>query len=90
MLNSLSAPEPFQPGVVTKVEFVLQDVFHRFKKGHRLMVQVQSSWFPMVDRNPQTFVDIFQAKAGDFRKAVQQVCSAGDTRSALTVRVLPR
>lgn len=69
--------------------FELQDVFHRFKAGHRVMVQVQSTWFPMVDRNPQTFVDIFRARPEDFRKATQMVCSDGENRSAIAVNVLP-
>ncbi|RPJ84133.1 MAG: CocE/NonD family hydrolase, partial [Acidobacteria bacterium] len=87
--NSLSKPEPFKPDAVTKVAFEIQDVFHRFKAGHRLMVQVQSTWFPMIDRNPHTFVDIFRAKPEDFRKAIQRVCSEGDRRSAIAVGVLP-
>lgn len=61
---------PFVPGRPTKVSFPLQDVLHRFKKGHRLMIQVQSTWFPLVDKNPQGWVDnIFKAKAADFKKA---------------------
>jgi predicted acyl esterase len=71
--NSMSTPEPFVPNQVTKVEFVLNDIFHTFKKGHKLMVQVQSSWFPMIDRNPQKFVDIYNAKESDFQKATQRV-----------------
>ncbi len=87
--NSLSAPEPFEPGAVTKVEFELQDVFHRFKKGHRLMVQVQSSWFPQIDVNPQTFVDIYSAKREDFQKATQRVYSGGSQASRLSLMVVP-
>jgi hypothetical protein len=87
--NSLSAPEPFEPGAVTKVEFELQDVFHRFKKGHRLMVQVQSSWFPQIDVNPQTFVDIYSAKREDFQKATQRVYSGGSQASRLSFMVVP-
>jgi len=71
--NSMSKPEPFVPNQVTKVEFVLNDIFHTFKKGHRLMVQIQSSWFPMIDRNPQAFVDIYNAKESDFQKATQRI-----------------
>jgi hypothetical protein len=67
----------------------LQDVFHRFKKGHRVMVQVQSTWFPMIDRNPQTFVDIFQAKAEDFKSATQRVYSTQAQASRLRLLVLP-
>jgi putative CocE/NonD family hydrolase len=87
--NSLAKPEPFEPGRVTKVEFELQDVFHRFSKGHRVMVQVQSTWFPKIDRNPQTFVDIYSAKAEDFRKATHRVYSSTEYPSALRVSVVP-
>src|SRR5690606_27767588 len=51
--NSLVAPEPFTPGKIEEVRLTMPDVAHSFKKGHRIMVQVQSSWFPLVDRNPQ-------------------------------------
>ncbi|MFB3855151.1 MAG: CocE/NonD family hydrolase [Vicinamibacterales bacterium] len=87
--NSLAKPEPFKPGVVTRVAFELQDVFHRFEAGHRVMVQIQSTWFPMIDRNPQTFVDIFKAKPEDFQKATQRVCSDGENRSAIAVGIVP-
>jgi putative CocE/NonD family hydrolase len=66
--NSFEKPEAFVPGRVTKVKFKLPDVAHVFKKGHRIMVQVQSTWFPLVDRNPQQFVDIYHAKDSDFKK----------------------
>ena len=61
--NSFEKPEPFKPGKPAKVKFALPDVYHTFRPGHRIMVQVQSTWFPLVDRNPQTFVDIYNAKA---------------------------
>ncbi len=60
-----------------------------FRRGHRVMVQVQSSWFPLVDRNPQTFVNIPTAKAEAFKKATHRVYRGGNTASALTVQVLP-
>ncbi len=66
--NSLEKPEPFVPNKPTQVKYTLPDIAHTFKKGHRLMVQVQSSWFPLVDRNPQIFTDIYHAKKSDFRK----------------------
>ncbi|WP_259070442.1 CocE/NonD family hydrolase [Mucilaginibacter sp. X4EP1] len=66
--NSYSNPEAFVPGKPTQVKYTLPDVAHTFKKGHRLMIQVQSSWFPLVDRNPQQFIDIYHAKADDFIK----------------------
>jgi hypothetical protein len=71
--KSLSKPEPFVPNKVTSVEFELRDVLHCFKKGHRMMVQAQSTWFPLVDRNPQKFVNIRAAKESDFQKATQRV-----------------
>lgn len=71
--KSLAKPEPFTPDEPTKVSFVLQDVFHRFKKGHRIMVHVQSSWFPKIDRNPGKFMNIFQATDGDFVRTTQRV-----------------
>jgi len=71
--NSYSVPEAFVPYQITKVQFTLQDVFHRFKAGHRIMVQIQSSWFPLVDRNPQTFVDIYHASPDDFQVAEHRV-----------------
>src|SRR5437763_17185014 len=87
--NSLERPEPFTPGGPTPVRFKLQDVCHTFRPGHRIMVQVQSSWFPLVDRNPQTFVDIYSAREGDFRKATQKVYRSATSPSRLNVLVLP-
>jgi predicted acyl esterase len=87
--NSFEKPEPFEPGKVTKVEFTIPDIFHTFRRGHRVMVQVQSSWFPLVDRNPQTFVNIPTAKPEDFRKATQRVYRSGKAASSLTVQALP-
>lgn len=86
--NSYSKPEAMEPGKVTKVEFTLPDVNHSFLRGHRIMIQVQSSWFPLVDRNPQKFVDIYQAKETDFQKATQRVYRAGANASHLSVTVL--
>lgn len=71
--NSFVTPEPFTPGQPTEVAFTLPDVFHTFKKRHRLMVQVQSTWFPLIDRNPQTFCEIPTAKPSEFRKAEHSV-----------------
>ncbi len=67
--NSLEKPEAFVPGKKTQVKYALPDVAHVFKKGHKIMVQIQSSWFPLVDRNPQKFTDIYHAKATDFQKS---------------------
>jgi putative CocE/NonD family hydrolase len=71
--NSFEKPEAFVPNKPTQVKFTLPDIAHTFKKGHRLMVQIQSSWFPLVDRNPQQFMDIYQAKDSDFKKATIKI-----------------
>ncbi|NOT02245.1 MAG: CocE/NonD family hydrolase [Phycisphaerales bacterium] len=76
--NSYERPEPFVPDEPTAVRVPLQDVLHTFRKGHRIMVQIQSTWFPLVDRNPQTFVDnIYLANEEDFVKATQRVHRSG-------------
>ena len=67
--NSFEKPVPFVPNQATTVSFELPDVAHTFKKGHRMMIQIQSSWFPLADRNPQKFVDIYKANESDFQKA---------------------
>jgi putative CocE/NonD family hydrolase len=87
--NSFQKPEPFEPGKVTKIEFTLPDICHTFRRGHRVAVQVQSSWFPLVDRNPQTFVNIPTATAADFHKATHRIYRAAKAASALSVQVLP-
>jgi len=86
--NSFEKPEPFEPGQPARIEMNMPDVCHCFRRGHRVMVQVQSSWFPLVDRNPQTYVDIATAKAEDFKKATQRVYRSSEAASALTVQVL--
>jgi putative CocE/NonD family hydrolase len=86
--NSFSTPEAMRPGQITKVEFTLPDVNHAFLRGHRIMVQIQSSWFPWIDRNPQKFVDINRATEADFQKATQRVYRSGTNRSRVTVNVL--
>lgn len=86
--NSFEKPEASVPGEVTKVEFTMADVCHTFRRGHRVMIQVQSSWFPLVDRNPQTFVNIATAGPEDFQKATQRVYHTRNTASALIVQVL--
>jgi putative CocE/NonD family hydrolase len=75
--NSLAKPEPFTPNKQSAIRFTLPDICHTFRPGHRIMVQIQSSWFPLVDRNPQTFVDIPTAKASDFVKATERVYTGG-------------
>ncbi|VTS02139.1 x-pro dipeptidyl-peptidase : Putative hydrolase, CocE/NonD family OS=Singulisphaera acidiphila (strain ATCC BAA-1392 / DSM 18658 / VKM B-2454 / MOB10) GN=Sinac_2220 PE=4 SV=1: Peptidase_S15: PepX_C [Gemmata massiliana] len=86
--NSFSKPEPFKPGEVTKVKFTMPDVFHTLRPGHRLMVQVQSTWFPLVDRNPQTFCDIYKADASDFKKQTHKVYRDAEHPSRITVGVI--
>jgi uncharacterized protein len=71
--NSFEKPQPFTPNKPTQVKYALPDVAHTFKKGHRIMVQVQSSWFPLADRNPQQFLDIYHAKDTDFKKATIKI-----------------
>jgi uncharacterized protein len=87
--NSYERPEPFTPGKATKVEFTMPDAFHTFRKGHRIMVQIQSTWFPLVDRNPQRFEDIYSAVSADFQKAVQRVYHSTSHASAIGLSVLP-
>jgi uncharacterized protein len=84
--HSLAKPEAFQPGKPDKIEFSMPDICHTFRSGHRIMVQIQSSWFPLVDRNPQQFLDIPTAKADDFKKATERVYRGG--REGSRVRVL--
>lgn len=86
--NSISKPEPFTPNQPAAVAVELQDVLHTFKKGHRLMVQVQSSCFPWSDRNPQTFVPVFSAKESDYQKATHRVYHGSTGTSFLKVGVL--
>ena len=86
--NSYSNPEKIAPNKITRVEFTLPDVNHSFLKGHRIMVQIQSSWFPLVDRNPQKFVDINKATEADFQKATQRIYRSGQYSSHLTLNVL--
>jgi putative CocE/NonD family hydrolase len=86
--NSFEKPVPFKPGEVTKVKFTMPDVLHTFRPGHRIMIQVQSSWFPLVDRNPQTFCDIYKADEKDFVKQTHRVYRDEKHPSKVTLRVL--
>ncbi len=87
--NSFEKPEPFEPGKTAKIDFEMPDIYHTFRRGHRVMVQVQSSWFPLVDRNPQKFVpSIPYAKTTDFQKATQRVYRTRSAPSSITVKVL--
>lgn len=86
--NSFEKPEPFVPGRVTEVKFDLPDVAHTFKKGHRIMIQIQNSWFPLVDRNPQKFVNIYECSEEDFSKATQRIYHDSKFPSHLKVSIL--
>ena len=86
--NSFEKPEPFTPGKVTTVKYALPDVAHTFKKGHKIMIQIQNSWFPLVDRNPQQFLDIYHAEDKDFQKATHRIYHDKANASSLTVTVL--
>ncbi len=88
--NSFSHPEALQPGTVTPIQFAMPDVNHTFLRGHRIMVQVQSSWFPLTDLNPQTFVRIPGAAMTDFVKATQRVLHTPQAASAVVVQVLEK
>jgi len=86
--NSFEKPEPFIPDKITEVKYSLPDIAHTFKKGHRIMVQVQNSWFPLVDRNPQKFVDIYKCSESDFQKATQRIFHDVNNPSCVKITVL--
>ncbi len=86
--NSFEDPEPFIPGRITEVKYNLTDISHCFRKGHRIMIQVQNSWFPLVDINPQKFTDIYHAVSEDFRKETQRIYHDRTNASCLMVNVI--
>lgn len=86
--NSFEVPEAFKPNKTERVKFELPDVAHTFKKGHRIMIQVQSSWFPLVDRNPQKFVNIYEANDSDFQKATIRIYHDAANSSNILLPVL--
>ena len=86
--NGYDHPEAFKPGEVAHIHYTMPDIFHTFRRGHRIMIQVQSSWFPLVDRNPQKFVDIYHAKPEDFQKATERVYRGGPQASGVKVMVV--
>jgi predicted acyl esterase len=81
-------PQPFTPGETAVIQFRMPAVFHAFRRGHRIMIQIQSSWFPLIDRNPQTFVDIPNARPEDFVKAEQRIHRGGAGGSHIVVNVI--
>jgi hypothetical protein len=88
--NSWEKPEPLTPGKQTDVNFTMPDIFHTFRRGHRIMVQLQSSWFPLTDRNPQNFTDIPNAKPEEFQKAIERIFRQKDAASGVEVLVMPK
>jgi uncharacterized protein len=86
--NSFEAPEPFKPGKIESVHFAVPDVAHTFKKGHRLMIQIQSSWFPLADRNPQQFINIYTCEDKDFIKSDIKIYHDAVNASAIILPVL--
>lgn len=86
--NSMANPQPFVPNAVTPVRFRLNDVYHTFRPGHRIMVHVQSTWFPMIDRNPGRFMDIWRATDADFQRTNQRVFRSADHPSRIVLPVL--
>jgi putative CocE/NonD family hydrolase len=86
--HSFEKPEPFTPGKVEEIDTTFQDVNHTFRRGHRIMVQIQSSWFPLTDRNPQTFVNIPDATPSDFVKATERIYHTKAEPSGIGVGVL--
>lgn len=86
--NSFEKPEAFTPNKITHVKYALPDVAHTFKKGHRLMIQVQSSWFPLADRNPQQFMNIYNADEKDYKKANIKIYHDGINQTKFILPVL--
>jgi putative CocE/NonD family hydrolase len=86
--NSFEKPEPMTPGQVAQLDFTAPDINHTFRRNHRIMIQVQSTWFPLIDRNPQTFVNIPDAKPSDFQKATERVYRGKGKSSGVIVHVL--
>jgi len=87
--SSWEKPEALTPGKEADINFTMPDLFHTFRRGHRIMVQVESSWFPLTDRNPQTFTDIPNARPEQFHKATEQIFRQKDAASGVEVLVLP-
>ncbi len=88
--HDMTRPEPFVPDRMEAVDFTMPDIDHTFRRGHRIMVQVQSSWFPLTDRNPQVFMNIPDARPEDFHAATQHVYRAGDHASGIVLPVLAK
>jgi hypothetical protein len=86
--NGYEKPEPFIANKIAEINLPLQDICHTYKSGHRIMIQIQSSWFPLIDRNPQTYVDnIFKATADDFIKATHRVHHSPEASSWIEFKI---
>jgi putative CocE/NonD family hydrolase len=85
--KSFEKPVPFEPNKPERIAFLLPDIAHTWRQGHRIMVQIQSSWFPLTDRNPQKFMEIPKALSGDFQKAFERVYFGGADGSRIQLRV---
>ncbi len=88
--NSFSTPEALPPNQTTSIQYAMPDINHTFRRGHRVVVQVQSSWFPLADLNPQSFMRVADAKPTDFRKATQRVFHQPGAASSLVLQVLKK
>jgi len=89
--ESYEHPKPFEPNKVTYVDLPLQDLYHTFKKGHKIQIQIQSTWFPLIDLNPQKYVpNIFKANESDFQSAIQRVYHTPEFPSNIEVKILNR
>jgi putative CocE/NonD family hydrolase len=88
--KSFEKPEPLTPNQPTAIDFSLPSINHTFRRGHRIMVQIQSTWFPLTDRNPQKFVNIPDATDADFQKATERVYRGGEHASSIVLPVLER
>ena len=86
--HTFEKPEPFTPGKIEEIHFSMPDIDHCFRRGHRIMVQIQSSWFPLVDRNPQRFTTIPTASPGDFKPATERIYHSPKAPSFLTLEIL--
>jgi hypothetical protein len=86
--NSFELPAPFTPGKITEVKYTLPDVAHTFKKGHKMMIQIQSSWFPLADRNPQKFIDIYHCEDSDFQKSTIRIYHDAEHASKIILPVI--
>ncbi|MCY7347056.1 MAG: CocE/NonD family hydrolase, partial [Pyrinomonadaceae bacterium] len=89
--NSFEKPEPLTPNQAVKINYTMPGIIHTFKKGHRMMVQIQSTWFPLVARNPQKFMENYKlASAGDFQKATERVYYGGKNLSAIVLPIMKK